>query len=103
LDMAKEKATEKTTEKEKKKAAAKVQKTKQPAKKKNRKKGGLITYLKEVREELKRVSWPGREEVYQSTLLVLLVVGFFVVYVGIIDQILVQVIKLLTASLTGGQ
>lgn len=93
----------KTAEKEKKKTAAKAQKPKQSAKKKAKKKGGLIAYLKEVREEMKRVSWPSRQEVYQSTILVLLVVGFFVVYVGIIDQILIQVIKLLTASLTGGQ
>jgi preprotein translocase subunit SecE len=88
----------KAAEKEKKISKQKTQKPK----KKNVKKGGLVAYLKEVRQEMKRVSWPGRQEVYQSTLLVLLVVGFFIVFVGVVDQILIQIIKLVTASLTGG-
>jgi len=39
-----------------------------------------ITFLKEVREELKKVVWPGREEVIRLTgvvILVSLVVGIF--------------------------
>lgn len=100
--MGKEKtANLKKEEKEKKNVKPKPQPAKKAAPKK--KGGSLLTYFKDVRQELKKVSWPNRQEVYQSTLLVLLVVGFFIIYVGIIDQILVQVIKVLTASLTGGQ
>lgn len=95
-------AKEKVAENKKK---AKAEKSKQPAKKKVQDKNrfSLTNYLKDVRQELKRVSWPTRKEVYQSTLLVLFVVGFFVIYVGVVDQILIQVIKVLTATLTGGQ
>jgi preprotein translocase subunit SecE len=93
-------AKEKVTEKEKKEKAKKVSaKAKAPSKQK--KKAG--SYFKEVVEEMKRVTWPNRQEVYQSTLLVLAVVGFFILYVGIVDQILIQLIKLMTSSITGGQ
>lgn len=40
-----------------------------------------ITFLKETREELKKVVWPKREEVVRLTLLVILIsliVGFFI-------------------------
>lgn len=99
--MAKQKAAE-TKKKEKAKEASRS-KTQSSKKQVQKKKGrGLTNYLKEVRQELKKVSWPGRKEVYQSTLLVLAVVAFFVVFVGLVDQILIQVIKLLTATITGG-
>lgn len=99
--MAKQKAAE-TKKKEKAKEASRS-KTQSSKKQVQKKKGrGLTNYLKEVRQEMKKVSWPGRKEVYQSTLLVLAVVAFFVVFVGLVDQILIQVIKLLTATITGG-
>ncbi|MCX7831401.1 MAG: preprotein translocase subunit SecE [Actinobacteria bacterium] len=101
--MAKEKAAEtKKTAKSKTKEKTKTAPNKktQAQKKKN---GGLMNYLRDVRQELKRVSWPNRKEIYQSTLLVILVVGFFILFVGLVDQILIQIIKLMTASLTGGQ
>lgn len=89
---AKDKGKEKTKTASNKKAQAN--------KKKN---AGLMNYLRDVRLELKRVSWPNRKEIYQSTLLVVLVVGFFILFVGVVDQILIQIIKLMTASITGGQ
>lgn len=99
--MAKQKTAEsKKKEKSRETSKAKPQAGKKQAQKKKVK--GLVNYLKEVRQELKKVSWPDKKEVYQSTLLVLAVVGFFVVYVGLVDQILIQVIKVLTATITGG-
>ncbi len=105
--MAKEK-----TEAKKSGKSAKT-KVKAPAKKANAKKNSsrkstagassLTTYFKDVRLEMKRVTWPSKDEVFSSTALVLAVVAFFIVYVGVVDQILIQLLKVVTAALTGGQ
>ncbi len=54
-----------------------------PAPKKRRAKPG--TYLKEVRGELGRVSWPTRSEVITYTLVVLVSVAFFMSLVSAMD------------------
>jgi preprotein translocase subunit SecE len=46
------------------------------------------TFLTEVRNELKRVSWPSKKEVYATTLVVILVSVFFGVYLWGVDMIL---------------
>jgi preprotein translocase subunit SecE len=45
-------------------------------------------FLSEVRNELGRVTWPGRREVYATTLVVVLTSIFFGVYLYGIDLIL---------------
>ncbi|HVN80681.1 MAG TPA: preprotein translocase subunit SecE [Terriglobia bacterium] len=42
----------------------------------------------DVRMELKKVSWPGRREVYGTTVVVLFAVFFFAFYLGLVDLIL---------------
>ena len=42
-------------------------------------------FLSEVRNELKRVTWPGRAEVYATTVVVILVSLFFGVYLWLLD------------------
>ena len=49
---------------------------------------GLRTFLTEVRNELKRVSWPSRKEVYATTLVVILVSVFFGLYLWGVDMVL---------------
>ena len=39
-------------------------------------------FLTEVRNELKRVTWPSRKEVYATTVVVILMSVFFGVYLG---------------------
>ena len=46
------------------------------------------TFLVEVRNEMRRVTWPGRREVYATTLVVILVSAFFGVYVSVLDVLL---------------
>ena len=41
------------------------------------------TFLTEVRNEMKRVTWPSRREVYATTLVVILVSVFFGVYLWV--------------------
>lgn len=77
------------------KKAAKTAKNK-GAQAKKAKKGGIGQYFREVRTEMKRVSWPNRAEVVSSTLLVLAVVLFFAVYVGLLDVIFIRLVKYLT-------
>jgi preprotein translocase subunit SecE len=46
---------------------------------------GFTTFLTEVRNELKRVTWPSRKEVYATTLVVILTSVFFGVYLFLWD------------------
>jgi preprotein translocase subunit SecE len=45
-------------------------------------------FFVEVRSELKKVSWPGRKEVYGTTIVVICAVFFFGIYLGLIDLLL---------------
>ena len=47
--------------------------------------GNLTTFLTEVRNELKRVTWPSRKEVYATTLVVILTSVFFGLYLFLWD------------------
>ena len=42
----------------------------------------------DVRTEMRKVSWPGRREVYGTTVVVIFAVFFFGVYLGLIDLLL---------------
>ena len=55
------------------------------AKKSQGKKGGLIAYLKGVRQEFKKVVWPTREELTTDTVVVFACVIFFAVAFWLVD------------------
>jgi len=42
-------------------------------------------FLSEVRNELKRVTWPSSKEVYATTIVVILVSAFFGLYLFVLD------------------
>jgi preprotein translocase subunit SecE len=42
-------------------------------------------FLSEVRNELKRVTWPSQKEVYATTVVVILTSAFFGVYLFVLD------------------
>ena len=42
-------------------------------------------FLSEVRNELKRVTWPSRKEVYATTVVVILTSAFFGLYLFVLD------------------
>jgi preprotein translocase subunit SecE len=46
------------------------------------------TFLTEVRNELKRVTWPSQKEVYATTVVVILTSIFFGVYLFALDAVL---------------
>jgi preprotein translocase subunit SecE len=45
-------------------------------------------FFGDVRMEMRKVSWPGRKEVYGTTIVVLCAVFFFGIYLGLVDTIL---------------
>lgn len=56
---------------------------------------GPVTFLKEVRSELKKVVWPGRNEVIKLTSVVIIVSMVIGIYIGTLDIIITKVIDIL--------
>lgn len=54
----------------------------------------LLAYLRESREELKKVTWPTRPEVTRLTVVVFLVSLVTAVYLSVLDSLLVKLIQL---------
>jgi preprotein translocase subunit SecE len=52
---------------------------------KGKKKGGLISYLRGVRQEFRKVAWPTREELTTDTVVVIVCVAFFAAAFWLID------------------
>ena len=46
------------------------------------------TFLTEVRNEMRRVTWPSRREVYATTVVVILTSAFFGIYLFALDALL---------------
>ncbi|HRD02262.1 MAG TPA: preprotein translocase subunit SecE [Candidatus Saccharicenans sp.] len=58
----------------------------------------LWNYLKDVRSELKKVTWPPRKEVYGTTVVVIVAVlffGFYLFFVDVLASWLITQIKAL--------
>ena len=51
------------------------------------------TFLVEVRNELKRVTWPSQKEVYATTIMVIIVSAFFGVFLWLVDLGLTQAVN----------
>ncbi len=60
--------------------------------------GGVRHYIHEVSLEMKKVSWPTQTEVINTTLVVILAVFFFAVFLLVTDLVLAQGIHLLEAG-----
>jgi preprotein translocase subunit SecE len=50
-------------------------------------------FLSEVRNELKRVTWPSQKEVYATTVVVIITSVFFGLYLFTLDQILLTLVQ----------
>lgn len=48
------------------------------------------TYLGDIRSEMKRVTWPNREKVQSTTLVVIVSVFIFAAYFKVVDTILTK-------------
>jgi len=56
---------------------------------------GLVAFLREVRQELRRVAWPSRRELLSYSLVVLVVVTLLTLYVFGLDQAFGQLVFLI--------
>ncbi|MCJ7680105.1 MAG: preprotein translocase subunit SecE [Candidatus Aminicenantes bacterium] len=57
----------------------------------------FIPFLREVRSEVKKVTWPSRKEVYNTTLVVIFATLFFGFYLFLMDIIFSWAIKRIEA------
>jgi len=55
----------------------------------------LGQYFRDVRSEMKRVVWPQRPEVINSSIVVVVTLLFFVAFTFVVDSIVVQALRLI--------
>lgn len=55
--------------------------------------GKLVTFYGEVKSELKKVTWPGKKEVYATTIIVIVTVFFFGFYLFAVDLVLQNAVE----------
>lgn len=51
-------------------------------------------FLSETRTELKKVTWPTRQELRESTWVVIISTFLVTIFIGVVDQILSRIIRL---------
>jgi len=56
----------------------------------------VVNYFRESRAELSRVTWPTRQEIVQSTEVILLVTVFFMVVLGLYDLVFRNLISFIS-------
>jgi preprotein translocase subunit SecE len=55
----------------------------------------IVRYFKETRAEIRKVSWPTREEATNLTVIVLAVTVVMAIFLGAVDYIFAQLIRLI--------
>ncbi len=60
---------------------------------KNKGKNKLTNYLKEVRQEIKKVSWPTKKEAFNYTMIVLGISITIATILGTFDYVLINLLK----------
>ena len=55
--------------------------------------GRAKDFISEVRNEMKRVTWPSRREVYATTVVVLITSAFFGIYLFGVDIVLNRLVR----------
>ena len=53
----------------------------------------IFRFYGDVRSELRKVSWPGKKEVYGTTIVVILTVFFFGAYLFLVDLVLKNAVE----------
>ncbi len=55
----------------------------------------VITFFKEIRAELRKVTWPTRNELIGSTIVTIVVTLIVSVFIGIVDRVFTQATRLI--------
>lgn len=53
-----------------------------------------VNFLKEVKQELTKVSWSTRQELIGSTIVVIVITSIMALFIGLIDLFLSQILSL---------
>ena len=56
--------------------------------------GKLFGYVREVNQEMTKVSWPSRDELVGSTIVVLILSGILAIFIFGVDTILTNILKI---------
>jgi preprotein translocase subunit SecE len=56
---------------------------------------GIRTFFSEVRVELKKCAWPGKDELMESTIVVIVSVAIVAVFVGASDLVLMGLLRII--------
>jgi len=62
----------------------------------------LKLYLNETMGELKKMTWPSKDELVGSTIVVVVVSFVVAIFIGIVDRILVLAMKAIFGGTIGG-
>jgi len=57
--------------------------------------GKVGSFVRETKQELNKVTWPGREELWQATVVVIFTTFLMAVYIGAVDFVLSGAMRLL--------
>ena len=87
----------KSTAADSRRRAAPVSKQKTAAKGKKNYIDSALQFLREVRVELKKVTWPSRKQTLGSTTVVVILVLLISLFLGLVDVILSSLVKLVLA------
>ena len=60
----------------------------------------MLPFLREVRADVKKVTWPSRNEVYSTTIVVIIATVFFGFYLYIMDLIFSYVVQQIESIFT---
>ena len=55
----------------------------------------ILKFLREVRAELEKVTWPGRQEVRAATLVIIVLVTLLSIFIGGVDIVIRRLMSLL--------
>ena len=55
----------------------------------------ILKFIREARQELKKVNWPSRKELIESTKVVIISSLLMILFIGLVDYIYSKLIKLL--------
>ena len=60
--------------------------------------GAVRTFVADVAGEVKKTTWPGRQELFESTVVVIVSLALLSIYTGVCDHVLVWLLRLILPS-----
>ncbi len=55
----------------------------------------FFSFFTETKQELNKVNWPSRDELVQSTWLVIVVTGILAVFIGAVDLVFAYLVRII--------